>query len=68
MGNISQCNAKYNEISYFLYYFVYCIVITLSVACYLCEMMVMFNTQLDYSLINPLHTLPMGLMTYILLF
>lgn len=32
MGSISQCNAKYNEISYFLYYYtVYSIVIALSV-------------------------------------
>lgn len=62
MGSISQCNAKYNEISYFLYYYtVYSIVIALSVAHYLCEAMVTFSAQLDYSLINPLHTFPKGL-------
>lgn len=68
MGNASQCTVKYDEISHFMAHFIYSLVIALSTAQYLRGAMVTFSAQIDYNVINPLHTLLKGLIIHIFLF
>lgn len=68
MGNASQCTVKYDEIFHLMAHFINVVVIALLMAQYLCEAMVTFSAQLDYNVIDPLHTLLKGLIIHILLF
>lgn len=68
MGNASQCTVKYDEISHLMAHFINILVIALLMAQCLCEAVVTFSAQLDYNVIDPLHTLLKGLIIHILLF
>ena len=68
MGNASQYTVKYDEISHFMACFIYSLVIALSMAQYLYGAVVTFSAQLDYNVMNPLHTLLKGLIIHILVF
>lgn len=68
MGDASQCTVKYDEISHLMAHFINILVIALLMAQCLCEAMVTFSAQLDYNVIDPLHSLLKGLIVHILLF